>query len=61
MSESLEQQTAASLESIAESAASIRRDIAVSVWAFVWLPLIGAAAVAVVRLVGAYRKRRRMQ
>ncbi len=61
MSEVLEQQTAASLESIAESAASIRRDVAVSVWAFVWLPLMGAAALAVVRIVGAYRKWRRMQ
>ena len=39
MSATLEQHTAASSETIAESAASIRRDIAISVWAFVWLPL----------------------
>ena len=61
MSATLAQQTAASLESIAESAASIRRDLAVSVWAFVWLPLLGAAVVAVVRMLAAYRKRRPTQ
>ena len=60
MSATLAQQTAASLESIAESAASIRRDLAISVWAFVWLPLLGAVAVAVVRMLAA-RKRRPTQ
>lgn len=55
----VERQKAASLESLAASAASIRRNVTVSMWAFLWGPLIGVAAVAAVRATGALRGRRR--